>query len=325
MANPIVTITMDNGDVMKAELYPEIAPNTVNNFISLVKKGFYDGLIFHRVINGFMIQGGCPDGTGMGGPGYTIKGEFAQNGFANNLAHTEGVLSMARAMHPDSAGSQFFIMHKAAPHLDGAYAAFGKIIEGMDIVNKIAETDTDYSDRPLDEQKMKKVTVLLILSLAICLAACGKKVSTPDEMLDVVKEKENISAEVDMIECGRIVDNDTTIVVGMTGENDKTYHYYAAQFSKNQDGKYKYKNAISLNDIGWQLRLGKLNTGYIIVCNNENVSTIQAVISPRNGSDITKNIEINNIPFVYYLDMSSIPSDYDIQYKFLNENGEEIQ
>ena len=325
MTNPIVTIEMENGDIMKAELYPEIAPNTVNNFVSLVKKGYYDGLIFHRVINGFMIQGGCPDGTGMGGPGYTIKGEFAQNGFANNLAHTEGVLSMARAMHPDSAGSQFFIMHKAAPHLDGAYAAFGKIIEGMDIVNKIAETDTDYSDRPLDEQKMKKVTVLLILSLAICLAACGKKVSTPDEMLDVVKEKENISAEVDMIECGRIVDNDTTIVVGMTGENDKTYHYYAAQFSKNQDGKYKYKNAISLNDIGWQLRLGKLNTGYIIVCNNENVSTIQAVISPRNGSDITKNIEINNIPFVYYLDMSSIPSDYDIQYKFLNENGEEIQ
>ena len=159
MANPIVTIEMENGDIMKAELYPEVAPNTVNNFVSLVKKGYYDGLIFHRVINGFMIQGGCPDGTGMGGPGYTIKGEFAQNGFAKELAHTEGVLSMARAMHPDSAGSQFFIMHKAAPHLDGAYAAFGKIIEGMDIVNKIAETDTDYSDRPLDEQKMKKVTV----------------------------------------------------------------------------------------------------------------------------------------------------------------------
>ncbi len=159
MTNPIVTIEMENGDIMKAELYPEVAPNTVNNFVSLVKKGYYDGLIFHRVINGFMIQGGCPDGTGMGGPGYTIKGEFAQNGFTNNLAHTEGVLSMARAMHPDSAGSQFFIMHKAAPHLDGAYAAFGKIIEGMDIVNKIAETDTDYSDRPLDEQKMKKVTV----------------------------------------------------------------------------------------------------------------------------------------------------------------------
>ena len=134
MTNPIVTIEMENGDIMKAELYPEVAPNTVNNFVSLVKKGYYDGLIFHRVINGFMIQGGCPDGTGMGGPGYTIKGEFAQNGFANNLAHTEGVLSMARAMHPDSAGSQFFIMHKAAPHLDGAYAAFGKIIEGMDIV-----------------------------------------------------------------------------------------------------------------------------------------------------------------------------------------------
>ena len=159
MANPIVTFEMENGDIMKAELYPEIAPNTVNNFISLVQNGFYDGLIFHRVIRGFMIQGGCPDGTGMGGPGYTIKGEFSQNGFANDLRHTEGVLSMARAMHPDSAGSQFFIMHKNSPHLDGAYAAFGKITEGMDIVNKIAETATDYSDRPLDEQKMKKVTV----------------------------------------------------------------------------------------------------------------------------------------------------------------------
>ena len=159
MANPIVTFEMENGDIMKAELYPEIAPNTVNNFISLVQNGFYDGLIFHRVIRGFMIQGGCPDGTGMGGPGYTIKGEFSQNGFANDLRHTEGVLSMARAMHPDSAGSQFFIMHKNSPHLDGAYAAFGKITEGMDIVNKIAETATDYSDRPLEEQTMKKVTV----------------------------------------------------------------------------------------------------------------------------------------------------------------------
>ena len=159
MANPIVTFEMENGDIMKAELYPETAPNTVNNFISLVQNGFYDGLIFHRVIRGFMIQGGCPDGTGMGGPGYTIKGEFSQNGFANDLRHTEGVLSMARAMHPDSAGSQFFIMHKNSPHLDGAYAAFGKITEGMDIVNKIAETATDYSDRPLEEQKMKKVTV----------------------------------------------------------------------------------------------------------------------------------------------------------------------
>lgn len=159
MANPIVTFEMENGDIMKAELYPEIAPNTVNNFISLVQNGFYDGLIFHRVIRGFMIQGGCPDGTGMGGPGYTIKGEFSQNGFANDLRHTEGVLSMARAMHPDSAGSQFFIMHKNSPHLDGAYAAFGKITEGMDIVNKIAETATDYSDRPLEAQKMKKVTV----------------------------------------------------------------------------------------------------------------------------------------------------------------------
>ena len=159
MANPIVTFEMEKGDIMKAELYPEIAPNTVNNFISLVQNGFYDGLIFHRVIRGFMIQGGCPDGTGMGGPGYTIKGEFSQNGFSNDLRHTEGVLSMARAMHPDSAGSQFFIMHKNSPHLDGAYAAFGKITEGMDIVNKIAETATDYSDRPLEEQKMKKVTV----------------------------------------------------------------------------------------------------------------------------------------------------------------------
>ena len=159
MANPVVTITMDNGDVIKAELYPEIAPNTVNNFISLVKKGFYDGLIFHRVINGFMIQGGDPTGTGMGGPGYSIKGEFAQNGVKNELRHTEGVLSMARAMHPDSAGSQFFIMHKNAPHLDGAYAAFGKVTEGMEVVNQIAETDTDYSDRPLDEQKIKSMTV----------------------------------------------------------------------------------------------------------------------------------------------------------------------
>lgn len=159
MANPIVTITMENGDVMKAELYPEIAPNTVNNFISLVKKGFYNGLIFHRVICGFMIQGGCPDGTGMGGPGYSIKGEFARNRFENNLKHAPGVLSMARAMNPNSAGSQFFIMHKDAPHLDGSYAAFGQVIEGMDVVNRIAEEDTDYRDRPLDDQVMKSVTV----------------------------------------------------------------------------------------------------------------------------------------------------------------------
>lgn len=144
---------------MKAELYPQVAPNTVNNFISLVNKGFYDGLIFHRVINGFMIQGGDPEGTGMGGPGYGIKGEFAQNGFANDLKHSAGVLSMARSMMPNSAGSQFFIMHKDAPHLDGAYAAFGKIIEGMDVVNKIAEVATDYSDRPMEDQRMKTVTV----------------------------------------------------------------------------------------------------------------------------------------------------------------------
>ena len=159
LANPIVTITMENGDVIKAELYPDIAPNTVNNFISLVKKGFYNGLNFHRIINGFMIQGGCPEGTGMGGPNYSIKGEFSQNGFKNDLKHTEGVLSMARSMRPDSAGSQFFIMHKAAPHLDGAYAAFGKVIEGMDVVNKIAEVATDYSDKPLEPQIMKTVTV----------------------------------------------------------------------------------------------------------------------------------------------------------------------
>lgn len=157
--NPIVTIEMENSNKIEIELYPEIAPNTVNNFISLVKKGFYNGLIFHRVINGFMIQGGCPDGTGMGGPGYSIKGEFAMNGFENNLNHTEGVISMARSQMPNSAGSQFFIMHKDAPHLDGAYAAFGKVISGMDIVNAIAETDTDYSDRPLTKQVMKNVSV----------------------------------------------------------------------------------------------------------------------------------------------------------------------
>ena len=157
--NPVVTIEMENGSVIKAELYPQVAPNTVNNFISLVKKGYYDGLIFHRVIRGFMIQGGCPQGTGMGGPGYSIKGEFSQNGFTNNFKHTKGVLSMARAMDPNSAGSQFFIMHKNSPHLDGAYAAFGKVIDGMDVVNKIAETATDYSDRPLQQQVMKTVTV----------------------------------------------------------------------------------------------------------------------------------------------------------------------
>lgn len=157
--NPIVTITMKGGDIIRLELYPEIAPISVNNFISLVNKKFYDGLIFHRVIRGFMIQGGCPEGTGMGGPGYSIKGEFAQNGIDNSLKHTEGVLSMARSMHPDSAGSQFFIMHKDAPHLDGSYAAFGKVVEGMDVVNKIAETATDWNDRPREDQVMETVTV----------------------------------------------------------------------------------------------------------------------------------------------------------------------
>ena len=159
MANPIVTITMKNGDVMKAELYPDIAPNTVNNFISLVKKGFYDGLTFHRVIQGFMIQGGCPQGTGTGGPGYSIKGEFSENGFSNDLKHTPGVLSMARAMMPDSAGSQFFIMHKTSPHLDGSYAAFGKVTEGLDVVDRIACTATDYADRPTEDQIIEKMEV----------------------------------------------------------------------------------------------------------------------------------------------------------------------
>ncbi len=157
--NPVVTFTMEDGKVFKAELYPDIAPNTVNNFISLIKDGYYDGVIFHRVIKGFMIQGGDPDGTGMGGPGYSIKGEFESNGFKNDLKHTAGVLSMARTAIPDSAGSQFFVMHKNSPHLDGDYAAFGKVTEGMENVNAIAETETDWNDRPKNEQKMKTVTV----------------------------------------------------------------------------------------------------------------------------------------------------------------------
>ena len=159
MANPVVTVVMENGGTMKIELYPEIAPNTVNNFISLVKKGYYDGIIFHRVIAGFMIQGGDPQGTGMGGPGYTIKGEFNSNGFKNSLKHTKGVISMARTMAPNSAGSQFFIMHEDAPHLDGQYAAFGCVTEGLDVVDAIAAVKTDYSDRPLQEQKIKSMTV----------------------------------------------------------------------------------------------------------------------------------------------------------------------
>ena len=159
MSNPVVTFEMENGDVIKAELYPEIAPNTVNNFISLVKKGFYDGLIFHRVIPGFMIQGGDPLGKGLGGPGYGIKGEFLQNGFKNELKHSRGVLSMARAGDPNSAGSQFFIMHEDAPHLDGGYAAFGKVIEGIEAVDRICDVRTDWNDKPRIPQVMKKVTV----------------------------------------------------------------------------------------------------------------------------------------------------------------------
>ncbi len=159
--NPIVTIEMNNGDVMKAELYPEVAPNTVNNFISLVNRGYYDGIIFHRVIRGFMIQGGDPEGTGIGGPGYSIKGEFTQNGFKNDLKHSEGVLSMARSMMPNSAGSQFFIMHANAPHLDGQYAAFGKVVEGLDVVDKIASVRTGWQDKPVEEQKIQSMTVEL--------------------------------------------------------------------------------------------------------------------------------------------------------------------
>ena len=159
MSNPIVTIEMENGGVMKAELYPEIAPNTVNNFISLVKQGFYDGVIFHRVIPGFMIQGGDPKGVGIGGPGYCIRGEFTANGFKNDLKHDRGVLSMARTMAPNSAGSQFFIMHEDSPHLDGQYAAFGKVIEGIEVVDKICSVRTDYNDKPRIPQVMKKVTV----------------------------------------------------------------------------------------------------------------------------------------------------------------------
>lgn len=159
MSHPIVTMTMQNGDVIKLELRPDIAPISTDNFISLIQKKFYDGLIFHRVIPGFMIQGGCPQGTGTGGPGYQIKGEFRANGVENNLAHSRGVLSMARAMNPDSAGSQFFIMHQDSPHLDGQYAAFGLVTEGMDVVDRIAATKTDRSDRPLTEQKIATVTV----------------------------------------------------------------------------------------------------------------------------------------------------------------------
>ena len=160
MENPNIRITMENGDIMEAELYKDVAPITVDNFISLVKKHFYDGLIFHRVIPGFMIQGGCPEGTGMGGPGYSIKGEFSSNGIKNDLKHTEGVLSMARAYNPDSAGSQFFIMHKAAPHLDGQYAAFGKLTSGLEVVDKIANVARDYHDRPYEDQKIKTIEII---------------------------------------------------------------------------------------------------------------------------------------------------------------------
>ena len=159
MSNPIVTFEMEDGSIFKAELYPDIAPNTVNNFLSLVKKGFYDGLIFHRVISGFMIQGGDPEGKGIGGPGYSIRGEFTANGFRNTLSHEKGVLSMARAMAPNSAGSQFFIMHEFSPHLDGQYAAFGRVVEGMDVVDRIALTKTGWADKPVEPQVMKTVTV----------------------------------------------------------------------------------------------------------------------------------------------------------------------
>ena len=159
MQNPIVTINMEDGGVIKAELYPEIAPNTVRNFIDLINRGFYDRIIFHRVIPGFMIQGGCPEGTGIGGPGYSIKGEFSRNGFKNDLKHSRGVLSMARTMIPDSAGSQFFIMVADSPHLDGQYASFGKVVEGMEVADKIVNSKRDYSDKPYEDQKILKMTV----------------------------------------------------------------------------------------------------------------------------------------------------------------------
>ena len=159
MPNPVATITMKGGKQIKIELYPDVAPNTVNNFVSLANKGFYDGLIFHRVIRGFMIQGGCPKGLGTGGPGYCIAGEFKQNGFNNTLKHTRGVISMARAMNPNSAGSQFFIMHADSPHLDGAYAAFGEVIDGIEVVDEIADEYTDYSDRPYEPQVMQSIRV----------------------------------------------------------------------------------------------------------------------------------------------------------------------
>lgn len=159
MKNPVATITMKNGKQIKVELYPDVAPNTVNNFISLANSGFYDGLIFHRVIRGFMIQGGCPKGIGIGGPGYSIKGEFKQNGFNNTLKHTRGVISMARSMNPNSAGSQFFIMHADAPHLDGAYAAFGEVVEGIEVVDQIADEYTDGNDKPYEPQVMASVRV----------------------------------------------------------------------------------------------------------------------------------------------------------------------
>lgn len=161
MSNPQVEIQMESGNTMLVELYPEIAPNSVNNFLYLANNGFYNGLTFHRVISGFMIQGGCPNGTGTGGPGYTIKGEFKKNGFTNDLRHERGVLSMARAMHPDSAGSQFFIMHKFSPHLDGSYAAFGKLVEGFDELDRIASVKTDYSDKPLVPEVIKNMDVIL--------------------------------------------------------------------------------------------------------------------------------------------------------------------
>ena len=182
--NPIVTFETTQGTI-EAELYPEIAPNTVNNFLSLIGKGFYDGLIFHRVIKGFMIQGGCPDGTGMGGPGYSIKGEFKQNGFANDLKHEPGVLSMARTMMPNSAGSQFFIMHKNSPHLDGSYAAFGKIVDGLDIVNKIADVPTDYMDRPLEDQEDNARKKAFRSGIASNASTARRSISLKSDALDI--------------------------------------------------------------------------------------------------------------------------------------------
>ena len=263
MSNPIVTIEMENGDIMKAELYPEIAPNTVNNFISLVKKGFYDGVIFHRVINGFMIQGGDPDGTGMGGPGYEIKGEFSQNGFKNDLKHSEGVLSMARTMIPDSAGSQFFIMHKNSPHLDGAYAAFGKVIEGMDVA-RFNFSHGDHAQHRKNKDRVEKLREELGLPVATLLDTKGPEIRVGD-----FKE-----GKVELVE-GQTFTLTTEDVVGDQAKVSITY--------KNLVNDVKPGDTILIDDGLINMKIEKV-TDKDIVCRVENggpVSNHKGVNVPR--------------------------------------------